>query len=79
MQRRVNPWVVLLTAALTFGSLMAFVGPRSFSRHWVGYGYYRHHGHYGPHGWYGNGGCGDQSTDRRAGQSPVKPDTNSFQ
>ncbi|GAB3717061.1 hypothetical protein GCM10027592_58870 [Spirosoma flavus] len=37
-----NPWVVVLTAAVTFGSLMAFVGPRSYGhRYWGHYGYYR--------------------------------------
>ncbi|WP_177236762.1 hypothetical protein [Spirosoma endophyticum] len=62
MRRRLNPWVVVLTAALTFGSLMAFVGPRSFGHH-RGYwghrhGYYHGYGHNrdgaydgdGPHG-----------------------------
>ncbi|WP_461112004.1 hypothetical protein [Spirosoma jeollabukense] len=61
MRRRLNPWVVVLTAALTFGSLMAFVGPR-FGHH-RGYwghrhGYYHGYGHDrgeaydgdGPHG-----------------------------
>ena len=45
MRRRLNPWAVVITAALTFGSLMAFVGPRSFGYHrghWShGRGYYR--------------------------------------
>ena len=49
MRRRFNPWVVVLTAALTFGSLMAFVGPHrfgpyggyGFGHRWHGYGGYR--------------------------------------
>ena len=48
MRRRLNPWVVVLTAALTFGSLMAFVGPRSFGHH---RGYWGHrHGYYHGYG-----------------------------
>ncbi len=33
MRKRLNLWVVVFTAALTFGSLMAFVGPHSFGHH----------------------------------------------
>ena len=47
MRRRFNPWVVVLTAALTFGSLMAFVGPRL-----DGHGRF---GHYGRHGFMHHG------------------------
>ncbi|WP_460949341.1 hypothetical protein [Spirosoma daeguense] len=42
MRQRLNPWVVVVTAALTFGSLMAFIGPRSFGpRYWGHHGYDR--------------------------------------
>ncbi|MBD2702153.1 hypothetical protein IC229_15990 [Spirosoma sp. BT702] len=42
MRQRMNPWVVVLTAAVTFGSLMAFVGPRAYGhRYWGHHGYYR--------------------------------------
>jgi hypothetical protein len=60
MRQRINPWVVVLTAALTFGSLMALVGPRSFGHHrWGRYGYYdqQHHRH-------GHGGYPDYYRDR---------------
>lgn len=67
MRRRVNPWVVVLTAALTFGSLMAFVGPRSFGHHRWG-----HRGYYGPQDRYNHGNCRGYNTDR----TPEKPDTN---
>ncbi len=49
MNRRLNPWAVAITAALTFGSLMAFVGPRSFGNYrgdWShGYSNHRHYGY----------------------------------
>lgn len=52
MRQRLNPWAVVLAAALTFGGLMAFVGPRS-----LGYHYWGHQGYYGnPDGAY-HGGC----------------------
>ncbi|MFD2936449.1 hypothetical protein [Spirosoma flavum] len=46
MRKRVNPWVVVITAALTFGSLMAFVGPRS-SGHYRGHWSHKHGYHQG--------------------------------
>ncbi|AQG81924.1 hypothetical protein [Spirosoma montaniterrae] len=68
MQRRVNPWVVALTAALTFGSLLAFVGPRSFDHRWGGrYGYERQHG-------LGRGHCDGNWRDA----APAKPESNSI-
>ena len=80
MKNRLNPWVVVLTAALTFGSLMAFVGPHSF-RH--GWGYY---GHYGRHGWYGHHDryryddrYDDRRSDRHSDRAPAKPDTSTYQ
>jgi|GEM_PF-5305667 len=36
MQRRINPWVAFLTAALTFGSLVAFVGHGRLANRWSG-------------------------------------------
>ncbi|WP_420150604.1 hypothetical protein [Spirosoma sp.] len=80
MRNRLNPWVVVLTAALTFGSLMAFVGPRSFGHHW---GY---HGHYGRHGWYGphdrhryDERYDGHRSERHADEAPAKPDTGTYQ
>lgn len=55
MRNRVNPWVVVLTAALTFGSLMAFVGPR-FGGHYRGHWTHRH-GQYNGNGYGRDGAC----------------------
>ncbi|GAB2561628.1 hypothetical protein [Spirosoma areae] len=59
MRRRLNPWAVAITAALTFGSLMAFVGPRSFGNHHWG-----RHGYYDQHYRYNHGGCDGYRGDR---------------
>ena len=55
MKNRLNPWVVVLTAALTFGSLMAFVGPR-FGGHYRGQWSHRNGHDYG-NGYGRNGAC----------------------
>lgn len=68
MRRRLNPWAVVITAALTFGSLMAFVGPRSFGHHWERHGFYDHSYRHG---------YGDREG-RTNDQRPVKPDTSRF-
>ena len=61
MRRRLNPWAVVITAALTFGSLMAFVGPRSFGhQRWGHRGYYSQHDRYNQHG------CNGHYSDRTA-------------
>ncbi|MVM32675.1 hypothetical protein GO755_21720 [Spirosoma sp. HMF4905] len=60
MRQRLNPWAVILTAALTFGSLMAFVGPRSYGQH--GWGYHGHHFRYSHHGC--DGRHADKPTDK---------------
>ncbi|MBD2756072.1 hypothetical protein [Spirosoma validum] len=84
MRNRLNPWVVVLTAALTFGSLMAFVGPRSFGHHWRSYGHYGRHGWHGPHeryrydDRYDDRRYEDRRSDRHADQVPVKPDTGTY-
>ncbi|UFH51886.1 hypothetical protein [Spirosoma sp. KNUC1025] len=79
MRNRLNPWVVVLTAALTFGSLMALVGPRSFGHHWGYHGYYGRHGWYGHHDRYRDG---DRYDDRRPhhrdDRPPVQPDTTAY-
>lgn len=65
MRNRLNPWVVVLTAALTFGSLMAFVGPRFGGNHrgpWA-----HRHGHYYGNGYGRDGACGDTNQN---GESP---------
>ncbi|QDK79169.1 hypothetical protein EXU85_11350 [Spirosoma sp. KCTC 42546] len=69
MRQRLNPWVVVLTAALTFGSLMALVGPRSFGHH--GWG---HRGYYGHQYQYNHGSCDSQHADRSTdkGDSSLK-------
>ena len=59
MRRRLNPWAVVITAALTFGSLMAFVGPRSF-----GHNHWGRHGYYDQHYQYGHSGCEGHQGDR---------------
>lgn len=79
MNRRLNPWVVVLTAALTFGSLMAFVGPRSFGHHhWGRHGYYDRHDWYGHHNRHRYDDYDGPHADRRQNQAPVKPDTSAF-
>jgi len=80
MRRRLNPWVVALTAALTFGSLMAFVGPRSFRN-----GHFRnqwfHDRSYGYHHDRCDGyGSRDQPRNGFRSQDPATaPDTDSIQ
>ncbi|MVM36904.1 hypothetical protein GO730_03175 [Spirosoma sp. HMF3257] len=64
MRQRLNPWAVILTAALTFGSLMAFVGPHSY-----GYRGWGHHGYYEQHYWYNRGGCDAHHADKPADKS----------
>ena len=66
MRRRLNPWAVVITAALTFGSLMAFVGPRSFGHQWGRPGFYRDHSYR-----YDYGDCNRQHADGRT----VRPDS----
>ncbi len=79
MRRRFNPWVVVLTAALTFGSLMAFVGPHrfgpyggyGFGHHWHGYGGYRGCDGYGRGDAHGYGPGRDNF--RRSNPSQLSP------
>ena len=67
MRQRLNPWAVVLTAALTFGSLMAFVGPRSFEHNQWG-----RHGFHDSHHRYRHGECAGYNADK----STAKPDSN---
>lgn len=68
MQRRINPWVVALTAALTFGSLTAFVGHRPSGNRWGGF-YDQEHNRFG----YDRGHCNGDWRDN----APAKPQSGS--
>ncbi|WP_080055225.1 hypothetical protein [Spirosoma aerolatum] len=70
MRQRLNPWAVVLAAALTFGGLMAFVGPRS-----AGYHYWGHRGYYGPPYGVHHDGCDGHYRHKHHDQSTEKADT----
>ena len=78
MRQRLNLWAVVITAIITFGSLMAFVGHHPYGDHrwgyhgWGGRGQYGHHDRYR----YNHGDCDGQKTDRAKGGST---DTSSIQ
>ncbi|WP_461043227.1 hypothetical protein [Spirosoma harenae] len=75
MRQRLNPWAVVITAAITFGSLMAFVGPRSYGYHGLEHYGWERHGHYGHQHRYHHGDCDSRKSDR----TNERADTSSFQ
>ncbi|WP_460957737.1 hypothetical protein [Spirosoma litoris] len=60
MRQRLNPWAVIVTAGLTFGSLMTFIGPHAYSHR--GWGYYSYQNH---HDWHNHGDCKGHHTDKQ--------------
>jgi len=68
MKRSTRLFIGFVAAALTYGSLMAFVGPQHGGRH----GFSRYHSHNG-HGRYH---CGDQhrGNESKSGQTPHRPE-----